>query len=120
MPLSFLLSIITLMFKKAFKKDVNFKKFLAGYDCALVIKTRDGKHGRRFIFKDGKLSTDSVLDKYDAAMIWCDSLTAFKYLAKGEEGTLEAMRKHLAAIDGKMHSFQWFNCAINYVMGKTK
>ena len=75
-----LLSFLALKFKKASKTNKDFKKFLMGHECRVVIKTKDGKRGKRFIFKDGKFSSDTVLNEYDAAMIWSDAETGFKGL----------------------------------------
>jgi len=57
-----------------------------GHECRIVVKTKDNKRGKRFIFKDGKFSSDSVLDQYDAAMVWADAKIAFKAMKKGKKG----------------------------------
>jgi len=116
MLFSLLLSILASKFKKAMKKNDDFKKFLMGHECAVVIKTSDGKKGKRFIFKDGRFSTDSVLDQYDTAMVWADAKTAFNAMKKGEEGVMAALQNHLVGIDGKLHSFTWFGAAMAFVM----
>ena len=54
MGFSLLLTILASKFKKAAKHNENFKKFLMGHECTVVIKTKDGKRGKRFIFKDGR------------------------------------------------------------------
>ncbi|MCJ7541870.1 MAG: hypothetical protein MUO88_19655 [Desulfobacterales bacterium] len=111
-----LLSVLASKFKKASKKDGNFKKFLMGHECSIVIKTNDGKKGKRFIFKDGQFSSDSVLDQFDAAMVWADAGTAFNAMKKGEPGITSALQNHLVGIEGQLHSFTWFGAAINFVM----
>jgi len=115
MGFSLLLSILALKFKKAAKLNENFRKFLMGHECTVVIKTKDGKRGKRFIFKDGRFSSDSVLGDYDTAMVWGDAKTAFKALKKGEEGIKDALQNHLVGIDGQVHSFTWFGAAIKFV-----
>jgi hypothetical protein len=115
MGFSLLLTILALKFKKASKANKDFKKFLMGHECIVVIKTKDGKRGKRFIFKDGTFSSDAVLDEYDAAMIWSDAKVAFKGLKAGEEGIQHALRNHLVGIDGEIHSFTWFGAAITFV-----
>lgn len=115
MGFSLLLAILASKFKRAAKLNESFKKFLMGHECTVVIKTRDGKRGKRFIFKDGRFSTDAVLDHYDTAMIWGNSKTAFSALRQGEEGIKEALQNHLVGIDGQVHSFTWFGAAIKFV-----
>jgi hypothetical protein len=115
MAFSLLLAILASKFKRAAKLNESFKKFLMGHECTVVIKTRDGKRGKRFIFKDSRFSTDAVLDHYDTAMIWGNTKTAFSALRKGEEGIKEALQNHLVGIDGQVHSFTWFGAAIKFV-----
>ena len=86
MGFSLLLALLATKFKKASKLNENFKKFLMGHECTVVIKTKDGKRGKRFLFRDGRFSTDAVLDDYDTAMIWGDAQTAFPCFEKGGRG----------------------------------
>jgi hypothetical protein len=111
-----LLAILTSKFKKASDKDEHFKKFLLGHECKIVIKTNDGKKGKRFIFENGKFSADGKLDQFDAAMVWNDARTAFFAMKQGEAGITEAIQNHKVTIEGKLHSFTWFGAAINFVM----
>ncbi len=111
----FLLSILASKFKKAAEKNQGFDKLLMGHECAIVIKTRDGKKGRRFIFRNGGFATDTVLDQFDAAMVWSDAKTAFHAMRKGDRGIRGALQNHLVAIEGALHSFTWFRAAIRFV-----
>ena len=115
MGFSLVLTILALKFKKASRTNKGFKKFLMGHECRVVIKTKDGSRGKRFIFRDGTFCADGVLDEYDAAMIWSDAKAAFKGLKAGEEGIKAALQNHLVGIDGKVHSFTWFGAAIKFV-----
>lgn len=116
MRLLLLLTILASKFKKSAATDANFKKFLMGHECKIVVKTKDGKKGKRFIFENGTFSTDSVLDQYDAAMVWANPKIAFNAMKKGKDGIMEAFQNHLVGIEGKLHSFTWFVSAINFVM----
>lgn len=111
-----LLAILSSKFKKASNTDENFKKFLMGHECKIVIKTSDGKKGKRFIFENGKFSADEELNQFDAAMVWNDAATAFVAMKKGEPGITDAIQNHKVAIEGKLHAFTWFGGAINFVM----
>ena len=115
MGFSIILTLLTLKFKKAAKTDKNFKKFLMGHECTVVIKTKDGKRGKRFVFKDGSFSSDSVLDEYDTAMVWSDAKTAAKGIKNGEEGIKHALQNHLVGIEGEIHSFAWFGAALKFI-----
>lgn len=111
-----LLSILSSKFEKAVKQNPDFQKFLMGHECSVVIKTRDNAKGRRFVFRDGRFSSDQNLEHYDAAMIWAEPGIAFKAMKQGDEGITEALQNHRVAIDGKLHSFTWFGSAIKFVM----
>ncbi len=111
-----LLAILSLKFQKAAAKDDNFRKFLMGHECKIVVKTRDGKKGKRFIFENGTFKTDKNLDQFDAAMVWNDAATAFAAMKKGDPAITEAIQTHKVAIEGKLHAFTWFGAAINFVM----
>jgi len=115
MGFSLIITILALKFKKAAKTNKDFKKFLMGHECRVVVKTKDDKRGKRFIFKDGRFSADAVLGEYDAAMIWSDAGTAFKCMKAGEEGIKQALQNHQVSIDGQVHSFTWFGAAIKFV-----
>ena len=116
MRLMLLLTILAFKFKKSAKTDVSFKKFLMGHECRIVVKTKDNKKGKRFIFQNGTFSSDNVLDEFDAAMVWADAKTAFNAMKNGEEGIMKALQDHTVGIESKIHSFTWFGAAINFVM----
>lgn len=111
-----LLAILASKFKACSVTNENFRKFMMGHECRVVVKTKDNRKGKRFIFKDGRFSSDGVLDDYDAAMVWSDPVIAFHAMKKGEPGIMEALQNHLVGIEGAVHSFTWFGAAINFVM----
>ena len=116
MRLLLLLTILANKFKKSAKTDQNFKKFLMGHECRVVVKTKDNKKGKRFIYNNGTFSSDAVLDDFDAAMVWVDAKTAFHAMKNGEERIIKALQDHVVGVEGKIHSFTWFGAAINFVM----
>ena len=117
MEFSELLSLLVSIFEGAARTNDDFKKFLMGHECSIVIKTKDGKRGKRFIFKGGNFSADDVLDDYDAAMIWSDEETAFNGLKDGDAGIKHALSNHFVCIDGKVHDFTWFGAVLKFCMG---
>jgi hypothetical protein len=116
MGFSLLLYLLIFKFKVAARTNKDFRKFLMGHECTVVIKTKDGKRGKRFIFKNGGFSSDSVLDAYDTAMIWSDAKTGLKALKAGEDGIKEALQNHRVSIDGMVHAFTWFGAVLKFVM----
>lgn len=111
-----LLKLIAFKFKKAASTNKNFQKFLLGHECRIVIKTNDGKKGKRFLFENGSFSTDTVLDEYDSAMVCSDATVGFNALRKGEDGIKEALGNHLIGIEGSLHAFTWFGAVLNFVI----
>jgi hypothetical protein len=111
-----LLAFLAFKFRRVAKINKNFKTFLMGHECAVVIKTRDGKRGKRFIFKNGLFATDAILDCYDVAMVWSDATTAFKGLKDSEEGIKNALRDHFVYLDGKIQDFSWFGAVLKFCM----
>ena len=116
MRLLLLLTILASKFKKSANSNPNFKKFMLGHECKIVVKTKDNKKGKRFIFKDGQFSSDQNFHDFDAAMVWADAGVAFNAMKKGDEGIMDALQNHLVGIEGQIHSFTWFGAAINFVM----
>jgi hypothetical protein len=116
MRFSILLALLVYKFRKAARSNKNFQVFLRGHECSVVIRTKDGKRGKRFIFKDGLFSTDAVLDCYDAALVWSDAKAAFNGLKNGEEGIKNALRNHFVYIDGHVHDFNWFGAVLKFCM----
>lgn len=119
-----LLQIVNLVLDAKFRqasKDKDFRKFAAGYDCSVVMKTLDNRSGKRFIFKNGTYASDNVLDEFDSALVWKDNLTALKALLAGNDQAIyEEVQKHNAFFLGPVHIFNWFGSAMNLVMGRTR
>jgi hypothetical protein len=116
MRFSILLALLVFKFRKAARNNKNFQVFLMGHECAVVIRTKDGKRGKRFIFKNGLFAADPVLDHYDVAMVWSDATTAFNGLKNGEEGIKQALRNHFVYLDGKIQDFSWFGAVLKFCM----
>jgi len=112
-----LLALLASKFKRAARKNQGFEKLLMGHECSIVIKTNDGRKGRRFLFRNGGFATDSDLDQFDAALVWTDAKTAFHAMRRGDQGIRDALQNHLVAIEGKLHSFSWFRAAIRSLKG---
>jgi hypothetical protein len=118
MKLRLLLFILYQKLKKAVQKNAAYRSFLGGMQVKIMIKTADGKHGRLFIFDQGKLSTlAGGMHNYDAALVWSDPNTAFKVLSSGsDEQTFLAAANGNLKIDGMAAYVQWFTDGVKLVM----
>jgi hypothetical protein len=118
---SLLLSMIGFLMGRAAKTNKAIKEMMAIRNLVFVIMTEDGKIGRRFIFKDGKYSTDNVLKDYNMAMVWKNPEIAFKTLAfGGETGLQDAMNNWNMRLAGDSGFFNFFGVLLLVSMGKMK
>ncbi len=121
MLFSMLLSMIGFLMGRAAKTNKAVKEMMAIRNLVFVIMTEDGKIGRRFIFKDGKYSTDGILKDYTMAMVWKDPDIAFKTLAfGGESGIQNAMNNWNMRLAGDPGFFNFFGMLLLVSMGKMK
>ena len=121
MLFTLLLWIINLSMGGAVKNNKAIKEMMAIRNLTFVIMTRDGKRGRRFIFKDGKYSSDKVLKDYTMAFVWKDANTAFKTLAfGGANGLSDAMNNWSMKIAGDAGWFNFFGVLLLVSLGQMK
>lgn len=86
-----------------------------------VIKTRDGRRGLRFIFSEGAMRTDRVLDEFDAALVWGDAKTAFRVLTSGDPvGMQRAMANWELMVEGNRRLINWFSVFLGIATGTIK
>jgi hypothetical protein len=110
MLFSLLLWILHLAIAIAAKFNNRLKLMIRSRDNAYVIMTKDGKIGRRFIFKDGRYSSDKLLTDYDMAMVFEDADIGFKALAfGGDTGMQEAINNWRLKIRGDNYHVIWFS-----------
>ena len=121
MLFSMLLSMINMSMGRAVKSNKAIKEMMAIRNLVFVIMTEDGKIGRRFIFKDGKYSSDKVLKDYTMALVWKDPSVAFKTLAfGGETGLQDAMNNWNMRLAGDAGFFNFFGVLLLVSLGKMK
>lgn len=80
MKFSLLMQILPLLIKMNIKTKKYVRDMLRTHNYRFVMMTKDGKQGKRFIFREGTFSADNVLTEYDVAYVWKDGNTAFKVL----------------------------------------
>ena len=121
MKFSILIRGIALWIKLNLKRHKFLRDMISVKNHKIVMKTKDGGTGRRFIMVNGKFSTDNVLTDYDLAYIWKDGDTAFKVLTSNDP---TAMDKAKANWDLKTEGDQsisiWFSIFLGYATGVLK
>lgn len=80
MKFSLLMKILPLIIKLNIITKKYVRDMLKNHNYRFVMMTKDGKQGKRFIFREGTFSADNVLTEYDVAYVWKDGNTAFKVL----------------------------------------
>jgi hypothetical protein len=121
MAFQLLLNFLSFMIGLTARNNRAIKEMLTTRDRVYVIKTKDGKYGRRFIIKDGKYSSDTVLQDYELAFIFKDADTGFKTLALGGDTGLQiALNNYDMKLDGNPHIFNFFGVLIAVSMGMMK
>ncbi len=121
MLFSMLLSIINIAMSITAKNNKSMKDLIKVRNYAYVMMTRDGKIGRRFIFRDGKYSSDKVLKDYDLAFVFKNADIGFKTLALGgETGITEAINNWNLKLVGNVDIATFFQIMIGVSMGMMK
>ena len=121
MLFSLLLAILSFAIGITAKTNKSIKDMISIRNCAYVIMTKDGKRGRRYIFRRGKYSSDKVLRDYDLALVFENADIGFKTLALGGDTGLQvAMNNWNLTLVGNPNVFNWFGVMIAVSMGMMK
>jgi hypothetical protein len=116
-----LLAVLGFMIGLTAKTNKAFKDILSVMNSAYVIMTRDGKRGRRYIIRNGKYSSDTVLRDYDLALVFENADIGFKTLALGGVTGLQvAMNNYELRLAGNQQLFNSFGILIAISMGMIK
>ncbi|TFH42475.1 MAG: hypothetical protein E4G96_03385 [Chrysiogenales bacterium] len=84
MRFSLLLFGLMILMKRKAKKNAEFRQKLREKDYTLVIKTKDGKRGRVFIFRNGEIESRKGDDPgADISLVWRDASTGFRVMRGG-------------------------------------
>ena len=118
MRLSLLLFFLYQLLWFASKTNQGFKKFISKASVRVMIKTEDGNHSRLFIFDRGIVSSITGPDhKYDVAMVWKDSKTAFNVLLKKDQTEIfNAAASGKLRIEGMSVYAIWFDNATKFIV----
>ena len=121
MLFSLLLSIVALAMGITVQTNKAIKEMISIRNCAYVIMTKDGKRGRRYSFRNGKFSSDTVLSDYDLALVFESADIGFKTLALGGDTGLQvAMNNYDLRLVGNQKIFNFFGVLIAVSMGMMK
>jgi len=121
MLFSLLLSVVSLAITMMVKTNKSIKEMLTIRDTRYVIMTRDGSRGRRYIFRNGKFFSDTVLTEYDLALVFESADIGFKTLAfGGDTGLQTAMNNYDLKLVGNPNIFNFFGVMIAVSMGMMK
>jgi len=121
MLFSILLAVLGFMIGLTAKNNKAFKDMLGVMNSAYVVMTRDGKRGRRYVVRNGKYSSDTVLKDYDLALVFENADIGFKTLALGGvTGMQTAMNNYELKLAGNQQLFNSFGILIAISMGMIK
>ena len=121
MKFSLLMNMIALLIKLNLKRHKYLRDMIRAKNHAIVMMTKDGKRGKRFIIKNGEFATDQVLADYDLALIWKDGDTAFKVFTSNDPTALhQAMANWDLEMDGDESLSVWFTIFLGYATGALK
>ena len=116
-----LMNGLTVLLKLNLRRRKFLRDMISVKNHKIVMKTKDGRAGRRFIMSNGKLSSDDVLTDYDLAYVWKDGDTAFKVLISKDR---TAMHRAQANWDLEMEGDEsislWFSIFLGYATGVLK
>ena len=121
MKFSILMEVITLLIKVMLKTKKHIRDMITYKNHTIVMMTKDGKRGRRFIIRNGTFSSDRVLTGYDLAYVWKAGDTAFKVLTSNDPvGMHKAMANWDLEMKGDTSLSIWFLFFFGYATGILK
>ncbi len=121
MLFSMLLAVLSFMIGLTARNNKAIREMLSIRNCTYVIMTKDGTRGRRYMIKNGKYSSDTVLKDYDLALVFENADVGFKTLALGGDTGLQvAMNNYDLKLVGNPNIFNFFGVLIAVSMGMMK
>jgi len=113
--------ILPLIIKLNIKTKKYVRDMLTIHNYRFVMMTKDGKRGKRFIFRKGTFEVDNVLTEYDLAYVWKNGNTAFKVLTNPDPtGLFKAEANRDLDILGSRALSIPFNIFLGYATGNFK
>lgn len=118
MRLSILLFVLGQVLKIAAYTNAAFKKYISKIDAKILIKTKDGRFARMFVFNKGKVSSIPGDSKdFDVALVWKDAKTAFSVMtSKKSDASFNAAAEGKLHVEGMSVYAQWFENGMKLVL----
>jgi len=121
MKFTILMEVITLLIKLMLRTKKHVRDMITYKNHTIVMMTKDGKRGRRFIIRAGAFSSDRGLTDYDLAYVWKDGDTAFKVLTSNDPvGMHKAIANWDLEMKGDTTLSIWFLFFFGYATGILK
>jgi len=121
MLFSILLLFLSIMIGLAARTNKSIREIFAPRNVTFVIMSKDGKTGRRFIFRKGKYSSDKMLKDYDMALVFESTNIGFKTLAfGGPTGLQTAINNYQLKVAGNAQLYNLFGLLIAVSTGMWK
>jgi hypothetical protein len=118
MKFSLLLFALFQILRVAALTNAAFKKYISKAQAKILIKTKDGRYARLFIFDKGKVrSIAGDRDDFDAALVWADARTGFAVMTdKRSDASFNAAADGKLKVEGMGVYAQWFEGAVKLAM----
>ena len=118
MKFSLLLFALFQILRVAALTNTSFKKYISKAQAKILIKTKDGRYARLFIFDKGKVrSVAGDRNDFDAALVWADADTGFSVMTdKRSDASFNAAADGKLKVEGMGVYAQWFEGAVKLAM----
>jgi hypothetical protein len=118
MKFSLLLFALYQILRVAAITNPAFKKYISKACARVLIKTKDGRYARLFIFDKGKIrSINGNRKDFDVALVWKDADTGFSVMTdKRSDASFNAAAEGKLKVEGMGVYAQWFEGAVKLIM----
>ncbi len=118
MRLSLLLLVLAHRLRRATRTRTPFRSHLGNVRLRILVRTRDRRRGRVFVFDRGRFASHrGAHHASDAALVWSDAATAYRVLAsRREEDFFLAAAQGRVWIEGMAAYVQWFTDGVKLAM----
>jgi hypothetical protein len=116
-----LLNAINAAIKQTVKSNRSVKEMISIRNYAYVIKTKDDNRGRRYIFRNGKYSSDTKVNDCDLALVFENAAIGFRAMVlDGPTGMMKAINNYELMLVGNQKIFGFFSIILGVATGILK
>lgn len=118
MKFSLLLKVLSLLIRRAARKNQAFINYIKHTAVRVLVKTENGSVARLFVFNKGQVASRSGdTADFDVALIWKDAGTAFKVLTdRSPDASFRAAARGDLRVEGMSIFGQWFENGVKLIM----